>query len=206
MIGRSDKTRRATALSRGLGAAAALLLLAPAASAASGGNLENIASVTHNGGTTNLSTAITQIKIRTDLGVTASASPDPIFAGTEFTVTLQVENFGPSNSNGFSVELQTSDDVSFVSSPDNCTLDTGGAVCGLGSLPVGDTAEFSILWSFLESLTGPIVVDVRVFPDNIDSVADNDVVVLSIPIDPAFFLDGFEDGTTDAWSNTVSDP
>ncbi|MEM9596893.1 MAG: CARDB domain-containing protein [Acidobacteriota bacterium] len=152
------------------------------------------------------STWITPLRIRTDLGLSIAAAPNPIVFGNEVTITLRVENFGPSNSDGFSVELQLPDEVSFDSSLDNCSPDTGGAVCGSSFIEVGSSIDVRVVLTFPESFAGPIFGDARVYPDNIDQVDENDSASVLIPIDRPFFFDNFEDGTLDAWSSIFPTP
>ncbi|MEM8994353.1 MAG: hypothetical protein AAGF23_06120 [Acidobacteriota bacterium] len=191
-----------SALAAALAAAAVAALALPA----SASTIENTASVTNESGITRMSTIVTNVRFESDLGVILTAEPNPILVGNTVTFAIRVENFGPSEAASFAVEIRVPGDLTFDAAASSCELDGGGAICGGDPLAVGSVGEFDAVFTFPGDFAGPIDAIAAILPDFIDPVEDNDRDVLTVRIDRPFFLDGFEDGTADAWSNTVGMP
>ncbi|MEM6796899.1 MAG: hypothetical protein AAF725_23195, partial [Acidobacteriota bacterium] len=144
---------------------------------------------------------VTPVLERTDLSLAASAFPNPITGGNLVNLVVEVENLGPSNSTGFTLEVTLSDTLTFESSPDNCSIDSSGAVCGFsGSFAVSTSMEFRLLLGFQDVMTEETSLSLRLFPDDVDPAPGNDSADLTLIFDTPFFFGGFEDGTADEWS------
>jgi uncharacterized repeat protein (TIGR01451 family) len=80
-----------------------------------------------------------------DLGVSLSASPNPVLAGQNLIYTLAVANLGsvPASSVTLTDALPAS--ATFVAASPGCVNLGGNVVCDLGALPSGGTSNFTVV-------------------------------------------------------------
>ncbi|MCP4567794.1 MAG: DUF11 domain-containing protein, partial [FCB group bacterium] len=132
--------------------------------------------------------------------------------GEEVTYTISVTNLGPSAVTGATVADAFSEQLTGVtwscagSGGGTCTASGAGDINDDVDLPVGGSVTYTATgtvvagdWSVLENtatVTAPAGVDDPDEGDN--SATDRD----SLPPQP-IFSDGFESGSTSAWSSTV---
>ena len=81
----------------------------------------------------------------TDLGVTLTASPDPVLAGHSLSYTLAVTNLGPDPASSVTLTDILPASVTFVSASPGCTNIGGAVVCILGTLASGGTSNFTVV-------------------------------------------------------------
>jgi len=81
---------------------------------------------------------------QTDLRITKSDSPDPVYAGQQLTYTISVTNDGPNTANSVTVTDVLPAGVTFLSSVPSCTNSAGTLACALGSLLPGQTVPIVI--------------------------------------------------------------
>jgi uncharacterized repeat protein (TIGR01451 family) len=81
-----------------------------------------------------------------DLGVTMSASPDPVVAGETLDLALTARNDGPEPATNVSVSLTLPEGTTFTgASPDGlCFGNATLATCSIGNLPAGGNVAFSV--------------------------------------------------------------
>jgi uncharacterized repeat protein (TIGR01451 family) len=90
-------------------------------------------------------TAPITITATADLGITKTASPDPVFVGDPITYTLTVTNNGPDMSSGGTVTDTLPANVSYVSDDDGCIHVAGTVTCPTGSLANGASQVIHIV-------------------------------------------------------------
>ncbi|MEM6793874.1 MAG: hypothetical protein AAF725_07810 [Acidobacteriota bacterium] len=204
--GLSDQRRPTRASSVALAAGLVGLCVLSALPVFGGRQLVNRAIVSNDTDSDNISEVITPVRVETDLGLVASVDPNPA-SGALLTFSFMVENFGPSESSFFTVELRFPDEVNFASSPnEQCGPDSNGAICGFRNLPPATSVAFEVTMTFPGDFRGPIDGLIRVVAADNDPVLPNDQVEFSIPVEPPLFFDDFEDGTTDAWGASSRGP
>lgn len=94
----------------------------------------------------NTASSSTLVFAEADLGLSKTASPDPVTAGTNLTFTLDVENFGPSAAGAYEVGDFLPAGTSFVSATSPaCTFASGTVTCSSGGLAVGASDAFTIV-------------------------------------------------------------
>ena len=106
----------------------------------SGGNELNTANDT--------ASDITAIVSSSDLGITKTASPNPIKQGNVLTYTLTVTNTGPTNATNVTVTDTLPSTVSYISatpSQGSCSQAGGTVTCLLGTMNSGGSATITIL-------------------------------------------------------------
>ncbi len=112
----------------------------------------------------------TNVQREPDLGVTKTASVDPVIAGTSFTYTVTVTNHGPSDASSVVLTDTLPGEVTFVSAA-GCTHDGsafgGDVTCPIGNLVAGASQIFTIT-SFVEpcTLPGTIMLNVASLTHN----------------------------------------
>jgi len=147
-----------------------------------------------------------------DLEVHVTDGSCYVLPGGSLSYTVTVDNNGPSNAPAASVTDTVPTDLTINSW--TCSA-TGSAACGAASgtgplsdtpsLPAGDGVVYTVSAIVSGSASGQLVYTVSVSPGGgvTDPVAandsDSDVNALELPL----FCDGFEDGTTDAWTQVV---
>ncbi len=118
----------------------------------------------------NTGTATTTVNMQADLAITKTDSPDPAFAGTNITYTINFVNNGPSDANTVTVTDAVPTNTTFVSAV--VTTGTGWstsapAVGGTGNIvfskamvPAGETAVFTIVVNVnANTATGSIITN-----------------------------------------------
>ena len=146
-------------------------------------------------------TVVSTVVVSADLGLSASSNPSFLYGESMVTVTVEVENFGPSNSTGSDVVLEPPAGTSFASSVDGC-FDSGDFVeCPVDPLAVSATTSRSFVLNVPAVGTATLELEGSVNGLDTDGDSGNDSVTLAIGY--AIFLDGFESGNTSAWSATV---
>ena len=147
-----------------------------------------------------------------DLDVNVTDGSCYVLPGNPVTYTVTVVNDGPSDAPSASVADTVPAELTVNSW--TCAA-TGSASCGAASgvgplsdspaLTAGDGVTYTVSATVSGSATGQLVYSVTVSPGagvtdpNPGNNSDSDINALETPI----FCDGFEDSTTDAWSNTV---
>ena len=81
----------------------------------------------------------------TDLGVTLTASPDPVAVGQTLSYALVVTNLGPASASVVTVTDTLPASVTFVSASPGCVSLGGRVVCNLGTFPSGGTTNFTVV-------------------------------------------------------------
>jgi uncharacterized repeat protein (TIGR01451 family) len=79
----------------------------------------------------------------TDLRITKTDSPDPLFAGEELTYTIEVKNEGGNLASGVALTDTLPSSVEFVSSSSSCEGDSE-VVCSLGAIASGASAQVTL--------------------------------------------------------------
>ena len=113
-----------------------------------------------------------------DLGIAASAAPEPVGAGTTLTYTLTVTNAGPSQASSISVVDTLPAGVSFVSTTAagwSCS-GTGPVTCTLPSLGLASASPISIAVT-APAEAGPLSSSATVSSATADPSAANDTAV-----------------------------
>jgi uncharacterized repeat protein (TIGR01451 family) len=118
-------------------------------------------------------TASTETTVRpvADLGLTKTASPDPVLAGAELTYTLTVDNAGPRDATNTELVDTLPATTTFVSatpSQGSCSHASGTVTCGLGTI----------------ADQGSATVEVKVTPQEGGTIT-NEATVASDAADPA---------------------
>ena len=80
----------------------------------------------------------------TDVGVTASAAPTPVAAGTTATVTASVTNHGTAPADATTLSFSKDARLTPTGLPANCTATSTGVTCAIGSLAAGHTATVAV--------------------------------------------------------------
>ena len=93
----------------------------------------------------NSSQATVTVASSADLALTKSASPTTIVFGQPVTYTLTVRNSGPSRALGASISDPLPAGLTFVSSPDGCTVAAGTVTCPVGALDSSDSRVLSFI-------------------------------------------------------------
>src|SRR5205823_1789632 len=90
-------------------------------------------------------TSATTVERSADLQVTKTAAPDPATAGTDETFTITVENVGPSDNAGFTVQDAVPAGTTFVSASAACTEAAGTITCTSPGLVNGDSVTWTVV-------------------------------------------------------------
>jgi len=123
----------------------------------------------------NTDTEWTTVETSTDLAVTKSDDPDPVFAGNTLTYTLQVSNTGPSDASGVTLTDTLPTGVTFVSAdPDQGSFDDTTGVWSIGNLASGDSASLTLVLTVDSSTTGILSNEAIVSGDQDDPNSTND--------------------------------
>ena len=115
----------------------------------------------------------------TDVGVTASAAPAPVAAGTTATVTASVTNHGTAPADATTLSFSKDARLTPTGLPANCTATSTGVTCAIGSLAAGHTATVAVpslvAADAVFSAGAPITVPVNVSVSHVDesNPADN---------------------------------
>jgi uncharacterized repeat protein (TIGR01451 family) len=80
-----------------------------------------------------------------DLAISQSASPSSVYTGEEVTVTLNVENNGPSTASSVTATAILPENALFVSASSGCTPSGNSVVCSRGDLAAGGSTQASII-------------------------------------------------------------
>ena len=80
-----------------------------------------------------------------DLGVTVSASPEPVGLGTNLTYSITVTNRGPNPSLAVSLTNMLPANVNFVSASEGGVFDSGKVVYQFSNLEVGESTNITIV-------------------------------------------------------------
>ncbi len=133
-------------------------------------------------------TADTVITDETDIGVTKSAVPDPVTAGTDLTYTVTVTNNGPGSAANVVLDDPLPTGLTFVSAtPDNGGTCDATVNCALGDLDVGDVVVVTIVATvdadyITEANGSPITNTGTVSTDTPDSDPANDAATIDTAV------------------------
>jgi uncharacterized repeat protein (TIGR01451 family)/CSLREA domain-containing protein len=139
-----------------------------------------------------------------DLEVEMTASAEPAPSGRPLTYTITVTNNGPLTATLVTVTDTLPGELIFVSStpgsPD-CTFSTGTVTCDLGTMAATGTAQITVetvlghpVWGGFSNAAS--VTASETDPNPLNNTATVDSLI-------GIFIDGFENGTTDRWSDAV---
>ena len=122
----------------------------------------------------------------TDVGVTASAAPTPVAAGTTATVTASVTNHGTAPADATTLSFSKDARLTPTGLPANCTATSTGVTCAIGSLAAGHTATVAVPYLVAADAVfnagAPITVPVNVSVSHVgpeSNPADN---TTSVPV------------------------
>lgn len=160
----------------------------------------------------NLATDVDVLTPTADLAVAVTDGSNYVLPGASVTYTVTVDNLGPSDAPAASV----SDTV-----PPSLTVNSwtcaasGSAACGAPSgvgpladapsLTAGDGVVYTVSATVSGSATGQLTYTASVSPGSgvVDPAAGNDSAGDTDAIGLTIFTDGFESGSTNAWSSTT---
>ena len=133
------------------------------------------------------SLAIATLHPIADLGVTATALPEPVAVGSNLTITVTVTNLGPANATSVVLKSMLPPQVNIVSltgGPGGCTNDEGVIRCALGTLPPGGSTMVTLILS--PQTPNPLTNQVSVNTGAVDFHHTNDAVevVSSVEVTP----------------------
>ena len=138
----------------------AMVTLEARVGAGTTGDLETLVAVSSTANDTNtandMATQTTTSVAIADLEVTTSDTPDPVTAGETLTLTVFVENGGPSNATNVVVGTLLPTELTFVSS-NGCGNDPMGVpTCELGTIVVGNTHFFQVTATVASDFVGSL--------------------------------------------------
>jgi uncharacterized repeat protein (TIGR01451 family) len=119
----------------------ATLTIVVQTTAASVGSITDVANVTPGD---ELATVTTTVKAASDVGVTITASPSPVAAGSELTYNISVSNIGPDDAASTTVTLPLGPGVNFVSATPNvgsAVFNNGQVVVNFGTLTANSNPD-----------------------------------------------------------------
>jgi len=133
-----------------------------------------------------------------DLGVAASATPDPVAPGGTLDYTVNVTNGGPTSATGVHVTVAAPDNTDgfFANTGDGWTCDFTrlGAQCDLaGTLALGDAPALGLSLNIASTAPGgPITATISVESADSDANTSNNAVEVTTEVIDRLFADGFE--------------
>jgi len=122
----------------------------------------------------------------TDLAITWSVSPEPVFVGQTATFTATITNNGPANATGVTLKTTESLNGGFVqltplqiqASQGSCTVTvTNFATCALGTLLAGGSATVALSNTILSTGPSKLSNSASVTGDQLDPVVANDTQI-----------------------------
>jgi uncharacterized repeat protein (TIGR01451 family) len=133
-----------------------------------------------------------------------TASVPYVPSGDSLSYTITVTNNGPLPATSVTVTDTLPGEVVFVSStpgsPD-CTFASDTLTCDLGAMAPTDTTQITIETVLDHPVWGSFGNTASVGADETDPILSNNTVTIDTII--AIFVDGFETGDTDRWSETA---
>jgi uncharacterized repeat protein (TIGR01451 family) len=122
--------------------------------------------------------------VEADLGITKTASPNPVDAGKPLTYTLTATNYGPSNATGVTVVDTLPAGVTYVSTSWQGTVTVAGSqiTLGLGSLAVNASDTFTILVDVNSTTTGTITNVATISGNQTDPNMMNNTATCSVTV------------------------
>jgi uncharacterized repeat protein (TIGR01451 family) len=118
-----------------------------------------------------------------DLGISMTASPDPIYVGQTLVYTVTASNSGPETAGNVVVSDSLPAAVSFVSASSECAEAAGLVTCNLGDLVSGTSTEIQI--SVSADSDGAVTNTPTVGSDTQDLNSSNDSSALTTTVNPA---------------------
>lgn len=117
-----------------------------------------------------------------DLAITKADSPDPVFAGSQLTYTITVENLGLAEATNVAVSDTLPAGTTLVSTT-GCDEDPAGApTCTIASIAAGGSAEVTIVVSVATDAASPLsnTASVAASPANTDPANDSDTELTTV--------------------------
>ncbi|HEV2727295.1 MAG TPA: DUF11 domain-containing protein, partial [Solirubrobacterales bacterium] len=157
--------------------------------AAAGGTIENAATVSGTNADpkpgNNASTATTPVEPVADLAIEKSASVPSIKPGETLTYVLEVENEGPSASEGTTVTDTLPPSLAYVSDDAGCDTSALPTIeCDLGTMANGASATIEILTAVETGASGTIENAARVSGSDFDPDPSDDEATATTAVTP----------------------
>ncbi len=136
-----------------------------------------------------------------DLGLTKTASPADPDPGSSVVYTLSVTNLGPDPVSSAVVTDLLPAALAYLEDSCTGTAAEGAWTWRTGPVGVGQTVSCDLTAQVDVGFGGALVNTATVTSDHSDPEPGNDSAAAAVMV--GLFADGFEDGTTSAWSETV---
>jgi len=130
----------------------------------------------------------TTVNILTDIGITKSDSPDPVYAGANLTYTLQITNNGPSDSTGATVLDILPAGVTFISATDGGAYNSSShtVIWTTGALAKDASTSVSVTVTVNDSTIGTIDNTAIAYANEDDNNSANDTASEDTTVNRAF--------------------
>ena len=136
----------------------------------------------------NSATVTTNVSPVTDLGVTITPSPSPVFVGQNLTYTVKVTNHGPSAATGVVLTDALPTSATFISANTDTgsapTFSSGTLTTNMGNLAPGATATVSIIVTPTAAAPPSVVATAGVTGNEADTVSSNNTASVTTPVTP----------------------
>lgn len=198
----------AAALNSGNSANTLTIRLTVTAGTASGTTIQNSTSVTS--GTTDPTpsnnTAVTSVLVETagqsDLAVSMTASPTPVFISGNLTYSITVQNLGLANATGVNLTDSIPAGTTFVSASAGCTYAAPTVTCALGNINANASSSAQIVLT-APSSAGPISNTASV-PTTNDPVTTNNSATVITVVQPIVCATPGKDGYANSLTGIVN--
>lgn len=101
-------------------------------------------------------TATLHVPVAVDIGITQTASPDPVYAGSLLTYTINVTNSAASIAPNVYITDVLDSKAIFRSGSSGCTVSAGVVTCPLGNLTSPDNRTVTIVVTVTSNTTGTV--------------------------------------------------
>ncbi len=179
----------------GIGSFAASLPASPVAGA------YLTATATDDGGSTSEFSACLEIPPAADLGLSKYGFVNAVAPGDTLVYLLELINYGPDHASGVVITDVLPADAVFSNASPSCVHAAGTVTCTVGDLAVLDSVSYSIDVTVGNPPGGELINNASASAAEADPDPGNNSAVETTQVDVSvIFADGFESGTTDAWS------